>query len=210
MAMIYKLGVGVERDEKKATALLQKGAEQNNGRIQFALGIDYLEHNDEVQAFRWEKKAAESGFAEAQFNLGNSYSMGQFGPQDFTQALFWWHKAAEQNHAAADYNIGYAYAHGEGVPQDFTKAALWYRKSALLNYASAQHNLANAYANGRGVPLDLVQSYAFWSLASDRDEGSKSNLASIIKDHPEIQAAGEKRLEALRQEIAENLSNASK
>ena len=46
-------------------------------------------------------KAAEQGFAEAQFFLGNMYYEGQGVPKDDKQAVYWLKKSAEQGNTIA-------------------------------------------------------------------------------------------------------------
>ena len=51
---------------------------------------------DDAQAVQWYRKAAEQGYAQAQFNLGNMYVDGRGARQDYAQAVHWYRKAAEQ------------------------------------------------------------------------------------------------------------------
>ena len=53
---------------------------------------------DFKQAVYWYTKAAEQGFANAQYRLGYMYDYGDEIPQDYKQAFFWYTKAAEQGH----------------------------------------------------------------------------------------------------------------
>ena len=75
------------------------------------------------------RKAAEQGFAEAQYNLGVMYANGQGVRQDYTQAVQWYRKAAEQGLAEAQYNLGVMYAKGEGVRQNYKIAKGWFGKA---------------------------------------------------------------------------------
>jgi TPR repeat protein len=56
---------------------------------------------DDVEAERWCRKAAERGNPEAQYNLGSMYATGWVVEQDPAEAERWYRKAAEQGHAAA-------------------------------------------------------------------------------------------------------------
>ena len=47
-------------------------------------------------AITWFRRAAEQGFAEAQFNLGVMYANGHGVPQDDAMAVTWYRRAAEQ------------------------------------------------------------------------------------------------------------------
>ena len=59
------------------------------------------------------RKAAEQGYAEAQFNLGCCYDCGNGVAEDKQEAAKWYRKAAEQGYAMAQYNLGNCYYKGE-------------------------------------------------------------------------------------------------
>jgi uncharacterized protein len=48
-----------------------------------------------AEAVKWYRKAAEQGYAWAQYNLGFMYFHGQGVPQDYAEAAKWGRKAAE-------------------------------------------------------------------------------------------------------------------
>jgi TPR repeat protein len=83
-----------------------------------------------AEAARLFRKAADQGYADAQFNLGSMYGKGQGVPQDKQAALEWYMKAAAQGNAFAQFNIGLMYLNGDGVRQDKEAAMSWIRKSA--------------------------------------------------------------------------------
>ena len=60
---------------------------------------------------------AEEGGAEAQFNLGILYDLGQGVAQSKVRAATWYRRSAEQGFAAAQYNLAVMFKNGEGVPQ---------------------------------------------------------------------------------------------
>ncbi len=61
---------------------------------------------------------AEEGGAEAQFNLGILYDLGQGVAQSKVRAATWYRRSAEQGFAAAQYNLAVMFANGEGVPRN--------------------------------------------------------------------------------------------
>ena len=83
--------------------------------------VNYSKYNYS-EAFKFCSVAAEQGHAEAQFNLGVMYDIGQGVKQDYFKAVEWYQKAAEQGNALAQYNLGVMYAKGQGVRQNYTKA----------------------------------------------------------------------------------------
>ena len=50
---------------------------------------------DYAEAFRWFRKAAEQGHAEAQYNLGEMYHIGQGVRQDLHLSKEWFGKACD-------------------------------------------------------------------------------------------------------------------
>ena len=77
---------------------------------------------DDQQAAAWFRKAADQGYAFAQFSLGAMYANGRGVPEDDQQAVAWYRKAAEYGLPDARYSLGLAYETGRGVPQDLTLA----------------------------------------------------------------------------------------
>ena len=58
---------------------------------------------DDAEAVRWYRLAAEQGHASAQFNLGLMYARGLGVSEDDAEAVRWYRLAAEQGHASAQY-----------------------------------------------------------------------------------------------------------
>src|SRR5262245_21013552 len=68
------------------------------------------------------RRAAQSGDARAQFDLGWIYASGLDVPRDYNQAVEWWQKAAAQGLADAQLNLGVMYQAGVGVAKDNVRA----------------------------------------------------------------------------------------
>ena len=124
------------------------------------------ERQDDREAVKWFRMAAEQGDANAQFNLGFMYATGTGVPQDNREAVKWYRLAAEQGLANAQDNLGFMYATGTGVPENNREAVKWFRMAAKQGDANAQDNLGLAYTNGEGVPQDNISAYAWMSLAA--------------------------------------------
>jgi TPR repeat protein len=63
--------------------------------------------------------------------------------------------------------LGRMYREGDGVPVDLAKAAGYYRQAAVQSDAKAQYELARMLLAGEGVQPDVLQSFAWFSIASD-------------------------------------------
>ncbi len=159
---IMPSGVGdVEAAEKKFKALLED-AKAGDPAAQNGLGVMYYTgeaisksvsgqvlNNDPELAAGWFFRAAEQGFADAQFNLGLMYANGEGVEQDMTQAVELFKKAAEQGHVDAQNNLGALYFTGEGVERDEKKAIGWFEKAAAQGNEDAQANLDAIRAAGK-------------------------------------------------------------
>ena len=99
-----------------------------------------VQQND-AEAVKWYRRAADQGHAEAQYNLGVMYDDGQGVQQDYAEAVKWYRRAAEQGHAKAQFNLGNMYREGKGVQQDFSKAVLWFEKAASQGFDPAKQAL---------------------------------------------------------------------
>ena len=96
---------------------------------------------DDVEAVKWYKKAAEQGDVKAQYCLGFCYAQGQGVDKDNTLAAKWSQRAADQGEAASQFILGVLYSQGECVPKDFEIAYKWWSLSAAADYPNAAKNL---------------------------------------------------------------------
>jgi hypothetical protein len=85
---------------------------------------------DDVEAVRWYRLAADQGLADAQDYLGRSYLDGRGVPQDDAEAARWFRAAATEGHAGAQFRLGMMYDLGRGVPQDYVEAHMWFNLAA--------------------------------------------------------------------------------
>ena len=150
----------------------------------FANGEGVLE--DDNEAVKWYRKAAEQGDAPAQNNLGLMYANGTGVLEDDNEAVKWYRKAAEQGDASAQNNLGLMYANGEGVLEDDNEAVKWYRKAAEQGDASAQYNLGLMYDNGEGVLEDKKEALKWYRKAAEQGYVSAQN--SLQKKFEETRA----------------------
>ena len=114
------------------------------------------------------RQAANMGDAEAQYQLGTCYDLGNGVAQDYKQAVHWWTKAANQGYATAQYNLGLCYDEGYGVAQDYKPAVYWYTQAANQGFAQAQHNLGVCYYNGNGVAQDKARALEWHKKAANQ------------------------------------------
>ncbi len=170
LGQMYKLGSGVEVDNKQAVYWYRKAAIQGNPAAQFELGQMYYNdprggggREDDEQWIYWYRKAAEQGNPAAQFEVGQWYRY-----EDDEQAMLLYRKAAEQGYPAAQVMLGEMYAFGDGVEKDNEQALCWYRKAAEQGDAEAQFELGTRYAFGNGVEEDDEQALYWYRKAAEQ------------------------------------------
>ena len=127
---------------------------------------------DYKKALYWYEKAANSGDADAQYNLGNMYYNGDGTPQDYEKAFYWYEKAANSGEFIAQYKLGKMYYYGEGVVQDYEKAFYWYEKAANAGDSDAQINLGYMYEKGEGVVQDYKKALYWYEKAANAGDTS--------------------------------------
>ena len=177
LARCYSQGWnGCPKDEKKADELYQRGSQLADTGNPFAQCCRAVCHGkgigvpqDEAEAVKWLRKAAEQGNAAGQSRLGTCYAQGMGVPQDEAEAVKWLRKAAEQGFAEAQCALGLCYAEGKGVPADAAEAAKWFLKSAEQGFAPAQHLIGICYDNGEGVRQDEAETVKWYLKAAEQE-----------------------------------------
>ena len=159
-------------EEKQEKAPSDTDDHENiTGEEAYNIGEDYYYGRngvaqDNKEAVKWYRLAAEQGNVAAQFDLGFMYANGRGVAQDDKEAVKWYRLAAEQGDADAQSNLGNMYRSGEGVAQDDKEAVKWYRLAAEQGNAAAQCNLGFMYGNGRGVAQDDKEAVKWYRLAA--------------------------------------------
>jgi len=105
-----------------------------------------LSHASGEAVFRLKLAAAQSGDAQAQYDLGFRYEKGRGTDEDDDLALEWYRKSAEQGVAQAQFKVGIFYLKGISVDEDPDQAKTWLQKSADQSFAPAQYQLGKLYA----------------------------------------------------------------
>ncbi|HEX7006672.1 MAG TPA: tetratricopeptide repeat protein [Alphaproteobacteria bacterium] len=172
---MYLRGEGVEKDRDVAIHWFRRAADRDFPEAQYRLGRLYMGEDNE-EAARWLKAAAEHGHVQALNSLASLYEAGQGVPMDLREAFLLRRKAAESGNAVAAAMLGSMYAEGKGVARNDSEAVAWYRKAAEQGYFFAQSRLGAMYRDGRGVPQDLVEAHMWFTLSAQSAPGELSKL----------------------------------
>jgi hypothetical protein len=133
---------------------------------------------DDGEAVRWYRLAAEQGDAKAQLFLGLGFNIGKGVKQDKAEAARWFRLAAEQGNAHAQFLLGVKLSEGQGVKQDYVEAARLYRLAAEQGNVHAQFLLGRMFDEGRGVEQDKVEAMRLYRLAAAQgDKQAQSRIA---------------------------------
>ena len=95
---------------------------------------------DYAAAASWYRKAADQGYAKAQYNLGLVYARSQGVPEDIAAAVSWYRKAADRGDASAQSFLGLMYYNGHGGTLDYVQAHMWFNLVAAKGDAAAVKN----------------------------------------------------------------------
>lgn len=144
---------------------------ENDAHIEIAkmyLDGNLLPQNN-IEAARRYRLAAERGSSRAQVALGIMYTEGRGVARSEAEAVHWFREAANQNNSEGQARLGLMYASGAGVEQDVAEALHWYRRGAeggLLG-RMAQRLLGDAYYQGLGVAKNPVEAARWFRIAAD-------------------------------------------
>ena len=135
------------------------------------------------------RKAANLGYAPAEFYLAKLYEDGQSGlTKDLTEARRWTQRAAEAGDRKAMHNLALYYFEGTGGPKNLTQAAQWFRRAADLGLVDSQYNLGRLYEEGFGVGQNPAEAYKWYQIAAHSGDTESRNSAQRIKGQLSVEA----------------------
>lgn len=109
MGVMYRDGLGVERDAKAALTWFLYAAAQDHMLSNYAIGLLMRDGPTEVQnperALHYLGEAAFLGHALAPLEIGNMYFAGTHVAKDRTLAFVWWSLSAERHGPGAEANV---------------------------------------------------------------------------------------------------------
>ena len=138
------------------------------------------------------ERAADAGFAPAQFRLASLNEKGDGLKKDLQTARRLYLAAAGKGHAKAMHNLAVLYAEGIDGKPDYKAASEWFRKAASYGVTDSQYNLAILYARGIGVQTNLAESYRWFALAAangDSDAARKRDEVAARLDQQTLAMA---------------------
>ena len=177
----YEKGLGIKRNIEEAIRWYGKAAEQGNINAQKNLErclnssetVEKLieeaqkaeKNRDVAKAFWLFRKAAESGNAEACFEVGYMYEYGSGTGENLAEAVRYYSLAAKTGHRGALHNLGIFYYVGKGVKVDYKKAFELLHAAADKGKAESMHDIGVMYENGDYVKQDYKEAMTWYEKA---------------------------------------------
>lgn len=179
----YETGVAAydKGDYKTAFRELKKLAQKGSTRAQYYLGVMYMDgkgvKQDNAEAIKWFKLAAEQSHAASQNNLGVIYYIHE---KNELEAIKWFRMAAQNGSPEAQVVLGTKYLNGEGIQKNCKEAEKWIMAAAQSGNVDAQKQLAIMCFNGLCIAQDHIEAAKWFGLsASQGDSQSQFNLGRM-------------------------------
>ena len=125
---------------------------------------------------------AKKGDPEAQLQLSEYYSFGDYVEEDEEQALFWLEKALEKNYPPAFTSYGQATRLGHyGLPEDEERGNSFCLKAAELGDPHGQLDIGSTYLHGsHGVEKDTELGFFWISKSAKQNQPRAQRLLGEI------------------------------
>jgi len=166
-------------------------AEQGDSEAQYQMACAHRRGQgvpqSDVEAARYDWKAAEQGHSEAQHNRAVSCTLGRGVTQNQEEGIKWHRKAAESGNVRSQHVLGIACLKGLGVARDIRKAIDYLQKASDKGYAKSQNCLAKIYLHGQpDVPQDVGLALCLFREAADGgDPEACTNIGQLASDGEE-------------------------
>jgi TPR repeat protein/uncharacterized protein YgiM (DUF1202 family) len=156
------------------------------GRI---LWLDFSDENAVKEGMTWMQDAANAGYSEAQYQLGQAYAgwPPSAVKEDLNEAIVWYRKAAEQDHVPAMEELARCLEGdlGEGqerqgvTADDLKEAFKWYTAAADQGSYTGQYGAAMMLRDGRGAEKDLNSAAELFEAAAYQGHGEAAYETAV-------------------------------
>ena len=163
IALLYRYGLGVDKDLEEAKKWYKKSIEKDNMQAVEDLGHVYYEEGKFDKALECFLKAAANENPKGIFMLGYLSQNGKGLPLDYKKAEEYYLKATRKNYAEAYYRIGKLYQEGgNGITQNFQTAMNWYLQAAGRGNTNAMRRIGEIHFFGEGGNSSDVSKAIYW------------------------------------------------
>ncbi len=188
---------------------LEQAAQTGDLTAQYELALQRLGSGRVADGVTLLRRAADRGFAMAQYRLAKLYERGEGVQADLTVARQWTERAAGSGNRRAMHDLGVYFARGEGAPLDEAAAFRWFRQAAELGVADSQYNLGVLYQQGRGVNASASEALFWFMVAArqgDQDAGARATAVEAQLSQMQVEQA-RARAQAFRPRASSAVAN---
>lgn len=150
----YQRGLKAFEEENLILAMqsLGRAASAGHAKAQALLAYIHDKAEEDAQALRYYRMAADQGDPAGEFGLGTLYAAGEGVARDQAQALHWFQRAADQGYGPALEVLADAYLEGAlGLEPDRETAIQLLRRAAAEGYEPARRKLETLEAGKDGA-----------------------------------------------------------
>jgi uncharacterized protein len=175
----------VTRDLEKAAEYYTKAANAGDPQSQFRLAVAHelgmgevdkdgkvtkviIAPNQQKTALDLYRIAAQSGMAEANYNVGMYYENGAVVDKDAEKAFAFFMRAAQGGLAQAQHKVATYYQNGVGIGRDIVAALGWFQRAADQNFGLSQLVMGAMNEMGVGMPQNFTAAALNYSMAADQ------------------------------------------
>jgi TPR repeat protein len=162
----YVSGYQVPKDWKEAERLLRRAADAGSADGQARLGEILLASDPKagVELFR---KAADQGWAVAEYRLALCYLNGTGVEKNAEEELKWVQRASQHGNLEAKTVLGMYCLKKPGI-EDRAEAVKYFTEAAKAGLPAAQNNLAICLQTGNGTPVDRPEAVKWLQKAAEQ------------------------------------------
>lgn len=169
-----------------APAALLSAVQRGEPEALFEIGKRYTDGDgtkkDLEKAAQWYERAADLGFAPAQYIVGNFNEKGLGIDKNPEKARDWYEQAAKGGNVIAMHNLAVLHATPNALAPEpnMAEAFKWFSKAADYGVRDSQVNAGIFYTKGFGTDVNLVEAYKWFSIAGEAGDKDASNKRGLI------------------------------
>lgn len=165
LGIAYHLGIGVDKDSKKAAGSFRYAAHLDDVYATYMLAVLHAHgigvEESKAQMIEYLKQAVQQDCAKAMLTLGLKYEDGDGVTRNLTKAIEYYQRAARLHHPEAFAYLADNYSRGLGVTKNFETAFHYAQRAAQTGCALGMYVLGRMYAFGLGTQTNRTLA-EFW------------------------------------------------
>jgi len=187
LGLVYREGLGVEKDEDKAFELIMSAAKKEFPSAEFNLGRFYMIglgcDIDFDKAIKWLTLSADHGNERAAYALGYIYFKGFGVGQDYKKAVSWFELSPWP---MAKHYLGICYYFGYGVDKNEDKAIVYFSQSQTTNSDMFLKHIAENVKESveAGIAKEVNEKVTHTNTAIEKEAIDKTTDASNTSELP--------------------------